>query len=118
MLVVEDDAAVRMLVIEALRDEGYQVLEAQDGPSGLQALMSATQLDLLVTDVGLPGMDGRQLADAARERRPALKVLFITGYAYSAGLGQGAALPPGMGLVTKPFTLASLMTKVRAMIDA
>jgi len=118
VLVVEDDAAVRMLVTEALRDAGYQVLEAQDGPSGLQALMSATRVDLLLTDVGLPAMDGRQLADAAREQRPDLKVLFITGYAYPTGLGQGTPLPPGMGVVTKPFALASLMTKVRATIEA
>ena len=118
VLVVEDDAAVRMLVVDALNDAGFRVLEAPDGPSGLQALISATRLDLLVTDVGLPAMNGRQLADAARERRPDLKVLFITGYAYPAGLGQGAALPPGMGLITKPFALASLMTKVQAMIDA
>ena len=118
VLVVEDDAAVRMLVVEALNEAGYQVLEAQDGPSGLQALTSATHLDLLVTDVGLPAMNGRELADAARERRPDLKILFITGYAYPTGLGQGAALPSGMGLLTKPFTLTSLMTKVRAMIEA
>jgi len=118
VLVVEDDAAVRMLVVDALNDAGFRVLEAPDGPSGLQALISATRLDLLVTDVGLPAMNGRQLADAARERRPDLKVLFITGYAYPAGLGQGAALPPGMGLITKPFALASLMTKVQTMIDA
>jgi CheY-like chemotaxis protein len=118
VLVVEDEAAVRMLVVEALNDAGYKVLEATCGRSGLQALMSATHLDLLVTDVGLPGLDGRQLADAARERRPDLKVLFITGYAYPAGLGQGAALRPGTGLVTKPFTLASFMTKVQTMINA
>ncbi len=118
VLVVEDDAAVRMLVVEALKEMGYQVLEAHNGPSGIQALLAATRLDLLVTDVGLPWMDGRQLVDAAREQRPDLKVLFITGYAYPAGLGQGAVLPPGIALVTKPFTLASLMTKVQAMIDA
>ncbi len=118
VLVVEDDAAVRILLTEALGNEGYKVLEAQDGSSGLHALMSATRVDLLVTDVGLPGMNGRELAAAARERRPDLKVLFVTGYAYPAGLGQGAALPPGMELVTKPIALASLMTKVRAMIDA
>jgi CheY-like chemotaxis protein len=79
--------------------------------------MSAKHVDLLVTDVGMPGMNGRELAAAARERRPDLKVLFINGYAYPVGLGHGAALPPGMELVTKPFTLASLMAKVGAIIE-
>jgi len=116
VLVVEDDAVVRVLVAEALGDEGYQVLEAQDGPSGLHALRSATRVDLLVADMGLPGMDGRELA-AARERRPDLKVLFTSGHSDGAAVGRGVALEPGVALISKPFALASLVTKVRALVE-
>ena len=82
VLVVDDEPTVRMLVADVLEELGYRAIEAQDGASGLQVLQSGTRVDLLVTDVGLPGgMNGRQLADAARRERPDLKVLFITGYA-------------------------------------
>ena len=93
------------------------MLETQDGPSGLQALMSATRVDLLVTALGLPGMNGRELAAAARERRPDLKVLFITGHTYDAAVGQGVPLEPGVALIGKPFALASFVTRVRAVIE-
>ncbi len=114
---VEDEALVRDLVVEVLSDLGYAALEAQDGPSGLRILQSEARVDLLVTDVGLPGMNGRQLADAARERRPDLKVLFITGYAHNAAIGNGL-LDQGMELVAKPFALDALAAKIRTMIEA
>ena len=117
VLVVEDEAAVRMLVMETMQDQGYRALEAADGEAGLQMLRSHERVDLLVTDIGLPGMNGRQLADAARERRPDLKVLFITGYAHNPAVSQGASLKPGMALIHKPFALAALADKVRVMIQ-
>lgn len=113
ILVVDDDATVRALVVETLRDAGYLTLEAQDGQGGLDRLQSAGPIDALITDVGLPGgMNGRQLADAARTARPGLKALFITGYAESAVVGA-TPLPPGLAILTKPFTLEAL----RAQLD-
>ncbi len=117
ILVVEDEADVRMLVTEMMHDQGYRVLEAADGEAGLQLLRSPERVDLLVTDIGLPGMDGRQLADAARERRPGLKVLFITGYAHSPTGGRDTALKPGMAMMLKPFALGTLVEKVGRMIQ-
>ena len=117
VLVVDDELTVRTLVSEVLEDLGYAVQEAFDGPSALQILRSITQLDLLVTDVGIPGgMNGRQLADAAREQRPNLKVLFITGYADTVLSGNGV-LGTGMEVMTKPFALTDLTTKVRGMVQ-
>ena len=98
-------------------DLGYRALEAADGPAGLQILRSPERIDLLVTDVGLPGMNGRQVADAAREHRPGLKVLFITGYAENAAMANGF-LAPGMEMVTKPFAIDALATRIRDMINA
>jgi CheY-like chemotaxis protein len=89
------------------------VLEAGDGRSGLKILEAGTFIDLLVTDVGLPGgMNGRQFADAARQRRPDLKVLFITGYAESAAIGNGL-VESGMQVMTKPFTVGALAARVQ-----
>ncbi|MDB5375236.1 MAG: domain S-box protein [Belnapia sp.] len=117
VLVVEDEPVVRGVVIETLRDFGYQVLEAGDGRSALAVLRSGRRLDLLVTDVGLPGgMNGRQLADHARELRPGLKVLFVTGYADAAGLA-GEMLEPGMALITKPFAADMLGRRIRELIE-
>jgi PAS domain S-box-containing protein len=116
VLVVEDEAAVRMLVTDVLDQLGYAALKAVDGPSGLRVLQSAKRIDLLITDVGLPGLNGRQLADAARELRPDLKVLFITGYAHNAAFGNGV-LAHGMELMSKPFALDALAEKVRSMIE-
>ncbi|HJS84162.1 MAG TPA: response regulator [Acetobacteraceae bacterium] len=113
VLVVEDEAPVRALVAEVLREQGHRVLEAVDGPAGLRLLLSESPLDLLVTDVGLPGLNGRQLADAARERRPGLPVLFITGYAGHVLEGQ---LAPGMQVIGKPFALDTLTGKIGAML--
>jgi PAS domain S-box-containing protein len=117
VLVVEDETSVRELVVDVLSDLGYRALEAIDGPSSLQILRSGARIDLLVTDVGLPGMSGRQVADAAREQRPDLKVLFITGYAESAAIGNGF-LAPGMEMMTKPFAVDALAARIRDMISA
>ena len=116
VLIVDDEPSVRMLVTEVLEDLGYTAIEAADSASGLKVLQSDVRIDLLVTDVGLPGgMNGRQMADAARERRPDLKVLFITGYAENAVLGNGH-LRPGMQVLTKPFVLETLATRIKNLI--
>ncbi len=115
VLVVEDEAAVRDLVIDVLDELGYRTLDAADGQAGLRLLQSQARIDLLVTDVGLPGLNGRQLADAAREQRPELKVLFMTGYAENATIANGF-LDPGMEMITKPFAVEALATRIRDMI--
>ena len=113
VLVVDDEPTVRMLVAEVLTDFGYETIEAEDGAEGLQALQAHGGIDLLVTDVGLPGgMNGRQLADFARQFRPEIKVLFITGYAEAAVIDKGH-LEPGMHVLTKPFALKTLATRIR-----
>jgi len=112
VLLVDDEDAVRRPAAERLRELGFRVLEAGDGPSALRLLAEGARIDLLVTDVGLPGgMNGRQVAEAARERAPGLPVLFITGYA-------GAALPPGVEVVGKPFELDALARRVQAILEA
>ena len=117
VLVVDDEPTVRMLVCDVLSDLGYGAVEAEDGPSGLKVLQGAARVDLLITDVGLPnGMNGRQVADAARAMRPDLKVLFITGYAENAAVGNGH-LGPGMAVLTKPFAMDDLATKIRVLIE-
>src|SRR5882762_10491955 len=116
VLVVEDEPVVRAVILEMLGDQGYRTLEAVDGPSGLRILRNPQRVDLLVTDVGLPGMNGRQLADQARETRPDLKILFITGYAESVAMSEGF-LQPGMEMITKPFDLDILSRRIRAMIS-
>ena len=116
VLVVDDEPSVRMLVTDVLEDLGYAALEAGDGASGLNVLRSDARVDLLVTDVGLPGgMNGRQVADAARALRPGLKVLFITGYAETAVLSHGH-LDPGMHVLTKPFAIDALASRIRELI--
>ncbi len=115
VLLVEDDATVRDLVLDVLGDLGYAALQAPDGPSGLDLVRSGERIDLLVTDVGLPGMNGRQFAAEARAVRPDLKVLFITGYAENAAFGSGH-LDPDMQMMTKPFAVDALAKRIRAMI--
>jgi len=116
VLIVDDEPSVRMLVTEVLEDLGYTAIEAADSVAGLKVLQSDVRIDLLVTDVGLPGgMNGRQMADAGRERRPDLKVLFITGYAENAVLGHGH-LEPGMQVLTKPFAMEALASRIRELI--
>jgi CheY-like chemotaxis protein len=114
--VVEDEPVVRSLILEVLADLGYQALEAVDGPSGLKVLESKQRIDLLVSDVGLPGLNGRQLADHARLMRPHLKVLFITGYAEQAAIASGF-LAPGMEMITKPFAIEDLAVRIREIIE-
>jgi PAS domain S-box-containing protein len=116
VLVVEDEPVVRSLILEVLADLGYQALEAVDGPSGLKILESKQRVDLLVTDVGLPGLNGRQLADHARLVRPNLKVLFITGYAEQATMASGF-LADGMEMITKPFAIEDLAVRIREIIQ-
>lgn len=116
VLVVEDDDVVRSLIIEELHELGYATLEAIDGPGGFEILQSARRVDLLVTDIGLPGINGRQVADAGRVLRPGLKVLYMTGYAENAALASGF-LEPGMEMITKPFAMGALATKVRQMLE-
>jgi PAS domain S-box-containing protein len=115
VLVVEDESVVRGLILEELHELGYAALEAVDGASGLEMLRSKRRIDLLITDIGLPGLNGRQLADAARELRPSLKILFMTGYAENAALASGF-LEPGMEMITKPFAMEALATRIRSML--
>lgn len=113
VLVIDDEPTVRMLVGEVLADAGFAAIEAHDGPSGLKIIESNVRIDLLITDVGLPGgLNGRQVADAARAIRPDLKVLFITGYAENAVVREGR-LESGMSLITKPFEVDFLATKIK-----
>ncbi|MEG3173884.1 PAS domain-containing protein [Sphingomonas sp. ZB1N12] len=116
VLVVDDEPTVRMLVVEVLEELGYAAIEAADGAAGLKLLQSDLRVDLLVTDVGLPGgMNGRQMADAARVGRPDLKILFITGYAENAVVGNGH-LDPGMHVMTKPFAMEALAGRIKELI--
>ncbi|TXN00077.1 PAS domain S-box protein [Methylobacterium sp. WL64] len=117
VLIVDDEPTVRMLVADILEDLGYTSIEAGDSAAGLKVLQSDARIDLLITDVGLPGgMNGRQMADAARVGRPDLKVLFITGYAENAILGNGQ-LKPGMAVLTKPFAIDTMAARIRSMIE-
>jgi len=117
VLVIEDEPVVRGLVVEVLADLGYRVVEAVDGPQGLEIVQSTQRIDLLITDVGLPGLNGRQVADAARALRPDLKVLFMTGYAENAALAAGS-LDARMAVITKPFVMEMLAIRVREIIEA
>ncbi|MFC5438347.1 PAS domain-containing protein [Rhodanobacter umsongensis] len=117
VLVVDDEPQVRELIAALLRDLGHRCLQAADGPDGLEVICSpAHVVDLLITDVGLPGLSGRQLAARARELQPGLKVLFITGYADDAIFDVDAA--SGVELLNKPFTTAELAARVRRLTAA
>jgi PAS domain S-box-containing protein len=116
VLIVDDEPSVRMLVTEVLGELGYTAIEAADGASALQVLRSDTRIDLLVTDVGLPGgMNGRQLADFGRTARPDLKILFITGYAEKAAMGV-AGLDKKMAILTKPFAMEGLAGRIKDLL--
>jgi len=116
VLLVEDDSIVRGLIMEVLKDLGYAALEAADGPSGLEILRTKKRIDLLITDIGLPGLNGRQVAEAGRLLRPGLKVLFMTGYAENAALASGF-LEPGMAMMTKPFAMEAMASRIRGIIE-
>jgi CheY-like chemotaxis protein len=115
VLVVEDETLVRMLVVQMLEDAGHTVVECAEGRSALETLQSDLVIDIMVTDVGLPGVSGRQLAEQAQDRRPGLKILFMTGYAEDAVDGLSFA---GSELIAKPFALEELAAKIDRMLTA
>jgi PAS domain S-box-containing protein len=118
ILVVDDEVIVRMLIVDVVTELGYTALEAHDGPSALKIIESPQHLDLLITDVGLPnGMNGRQIADAARAKQPELKIMFVTGYAENAVLGDGH-LDHGMHVLTKPFPIEELSRRIGEVLAA
>lgn len=114
VLVVEDDPAVRQLALDVLGMLGYRALEAAEANAAIEILESGERIDLLVSDVGLPGMNGRQLADIARQHRPGLGVLFMTGYAEQAA--SSGFLEAGMDMISKPFQIDHLAARVRSML--
>jgi CheY-like chemotaxis protein len=111
ILVVEDDDIVRMLIVDVLEELEYEVLEADGGEQALEILQDTQQqIDLMMTDVGLPGMDGRELATEARKLRPALPILFASGYAESIDV------PADMHVIGKPFSIDQLRDKVKSIL--
>lgn len=116
VLVVEDEALVRMLVVQALEEAGFHVREAAEADAAMALLRADDGIALMITDVGLPGLSGRQLADQARAHRPGMKVLFMTGYADSDLVEK--SLPEGFGLITKPFDLDDLTARAQALVAA
>ncbi|MYZ45606.1 hybrid sensor histidine kinase/response regulator [Schauerella aestuarii] len=116
VLIVEDDAAVRLLMREGLEELSYSVLEAEESNAAIRVLASNRPLAMMISDVGLPGMNGRQLAEIARQHRPDLPVLFVTGYAENAAIRAGF-LGTNMSMITKPFSLDGLAVKVREMLN-
>jgi CheY-like chemotaxis protein len=118
VLVVDDEPTIRMLIGDTLSELGYRAIEVADAASGLKVLESDVDIDLLITDVGLPGgMDGKEMADAARAKRRRIKVLFITGYAENAAITNGR-LEPGMEVMSKPFSMDKLAARIRSIIEA
>lgn len=117
LLVVEDDPAVRMIVLDELNELGYTTLEAMDGPTAIPILQSSQKIDLMISDVGLPGMNGRQIAEIGRQYRPGLPVLFMTGYAQNAA-ARSEFLAPGMEMISKPFSMDEMAAKIREMLNA
>jgi PAS domain S-box-containing protein len=116
VLIVDDEPTVRMLVADTLVDMGYQAIEAGDAASGLRVLESDARVDLLITDVGLPGeMNGKEMADRARKNRPGLKILFITGFAENAAVSN-RNIGPGMHILSKPFAIDKLVARIKALL--
>ncbi len=114
VLVVEDEALVRLLVVQTLQEAGFLVREAAEAAGAMAVLRDDGRIRLMITDVGLPGLNGRRLADQAREHRPDMKVLFMTGYADSSLLEP--SMPEGFGLIVKPFDLDELAARAEAML--
>jgi DNA-binding NtrC family response regulator len=118
VLVVEDEQAVRELVVRILSAHGYQVLEAQDGSDALQVgEQHSGSIDLLLTDMVMPHMNGKELAEQMCDRRPGMRVLFISGYTDNV-IAQQGMLDPGVTLLPKPFTMEDLLHKVRSALDS
>ncbi|MGJ4858250.1 response regulator [Labrys sp. KB_33_2] len=116
ILVVEDEAVIQLLVVDILNDLGFATLEAKDADSAISLLKSADSIDLLITDIGLPGMNGWDLARLARQATPALKVLFLTGY--EAAERQDLEMDEGQDVIVKPFETGEFEAKVRSMLPA
>ena len=113
ILVVEDDAIVRMLIVDVLEELEFSVLEAADAEEALAVVQNVDQIiDLMMTDVGLPDMDGKQLANKVRVLRPSLPILFASGYA------ENIDVPAGMQVIAKPFSIDQLRDKVKSMLPA
>jgi CheY-like chemotaxis protein len=116
VLVIDDEIALLTIISDVLEESGFTVLTEPDGPAGLAILRSDRPIDLLITDIRLPkGMNGREVAEAARLARPALKILFMTGYAGS--VLDGGPLAAGMEIMTKPFDLVRLADRVKRLIE-
>jgi CheY-like chemotaxis protein len=116
VLVVEDEERVRHVSVDALRELGYTVVQASDAKQALAVLAVQPRVDLLFTDVVMPDMNGRQLADAVTRTWPAVKILYTTGYTRNAIVHNGM-LDPGVAFLPKPFTLGQLAAKVRQVLD-
>jgi len=116
VLVIEDDETVRELVVEVLGELGYAAIEARNGDEAIAILRSPQSLDLMVSDVGLPGLNGRQIATIARQHRPGLRILFMTGYAADA-LDRPNFLGPGMDMILKPFSMDAIAVRIRGIIE-
>ena len=117
VLVVDDEPTIRMLIADTLAELGYRAIEAADAASGLKVLESDANIDLLITDIGLPGgMSGQEMAVAARASRPNLKILFITGFAQNAAITAGH-LEPGTQVMSKPFSMDKLAARIRSIIQ-
>jgi CheY-like chemotaxis protein len=117
ILVVDDEASIRALAAEVLKEDGFNVIEASDGKAGLSVLESDVVIDVLVTDIGMPGMNGKEMADRARQRRREIPVIYITGYAEKAVFGTGN-VEEGARLLIKPFTMDDLIAEVRSVIES
>jgi PAS domain S-box-containing protein len=117
VLIVDDEPTIRMLIADTLGELGYRAIEAADAASGLKVLESDVEIDLLISDVGLPGgMSGKDMVDAARMHRPKIKVLFITGYAENGAITTGN-LDPGVEVMSKPFSMDKLAARIRSIIE-
>ncbi|MBU6449947.1 MAG: response regulator [Rhodospirillales bacterium] len=116
ILVVEDEPTVRMLVVETLEEHGYTTIEVGDALAALEIVKAPGQIDLMLTDITLPGQNGRELAEAAKRLRPELKILFMTGYAHNVDMSVTGAGSGAIDIITKPFSLDGLARKVRTVI--